>query len=114
MHLQCFSNGLKKIQFAQGLIFKPCPKSWRHLRIPNSQSKNPLEVLGFILLHFPTIVGMCLNHEHSFNSLPCHALTSIMSPKLRLQQWLTSPMPHVMLGMVLVCNEYNVLKLGGV
>jgi hypothetical protein len=114
MHLQCFSNGLKKIQFAQGLIPKPCPKSWGHLRIPNSQSTNPFGVLGFTLLHFPTTVGMCLSPEHSFNSLPCHALASIMSPKLKLQQWLTSPMPHVMLSMVLVCNEDNVFKLGDV
>jgi hypothetical protein len=70
--------------------------------------------LGFTFLHFPTIMGMCLSHEHCFNSLPCHALTSIMNSKLRLQQWLTSPMPLVMLSMVLVCKEDNVLKLGGV
>ncbi len=74
----------------QGLIPKPCPKSWGHLKTPRSQSKNPLGVLGFTILHFPMIMGMCLSLEHSFDSLPCHALTSIMNPKLRLQQWLTS------------------------
>jgi hypothetical protein len=63
-----FSNNLKNVQFDQGLVlwtlFQTFKTIWKILLTLKVGIQ--LKVLGFILLHSPTLVEMCLNPNTTF------------------------------------------------
>jgi len=66
-----------------------CCTILKHCKIITPKMKIHLQMLGLTLLHFLTLVGVCVWFLISlFNCFfPYHALILFMSPKLMLQQW---------------------------